>query len=107
MTGNQAWAPSVRETLLADLIDAALEVASRHGVRGPSVDQEVELWHALQNAARQPTTPCDLVAALTEAAYGVALGHGFRGPFTELELELWRTMRRVLVRNRKAAWAVA
>src|SRR5262249_12557570 len=35
------------ENLQAELTDAAFRVAARYGVKGPSVDQEVDLWKAL------------------------------------------------------------
>jgi len=92
------------DNLLADLSDAAFTVAARHGLRGSSVDQELELWHALGRAARKPapTRREDFVGRLTEAAYQVALRRGFQGSFLELELDLWHTLGRVVKQSRLA-----
>ena len=107
MTATPACADPYREELLGDLTDAAFEVASRHGVKGPSVDQEVELWNALggvvlkrcnQSAAgRVRSRSVDLPAELTDAAYQVALEHGFRGSFLDLRLDLWKALRRAFL----------
>jgi hypothetical protein len=100
MTGTPMNSDRVREAVVADLTDAALEVAARHGVQGRSVDQELELWHALDGIIHQPPARRDsLVAELTDAAYAVALGHGFRGAFDDLQLDLWHTMRHVWQRD--------
>ncbi len=92
-------AGAARDRLVGELTEAALEAASRYGVRGPSVEQELNLWHALDEVvhrqARRAGPQCEqLLGELTEAAYGVALGHGFRAPFAEVELGLWRALRR-------------
>jgi hypothetical protein len=104
MTATLTCADPYREELLGDLTDAAFQVASRHGVKGPSVDREVELWNALgevvrkrckQSAAdRARSRPVDLPAELTDAAYQVALEHGFRVSFLDLRLDLWKALRR-------------
>ena len=99
---------AVRERFVGELTDAALEAAARYGVRGPSVDQELQLWEALgrvveEQAERGPE--CEqLLGELTEAAYAVALGHGFRGSFADVELGLWRALRRAFARVRAARW---
>ena len=82
------------------LTDTALAVTARHGVRGPSVERELELWHSLGDVVRGAGCTAErreaLVAKLTDAAYRVALSHGARGPFIDLELDLWRSLRRAL-----------
>jgi hypothetical protein len=107
MIATLAGADPYREELLGELTDAAFEVASRHGVKGPSVDQEVELWNALcevvrkqcnqSGVARARSRPVDLPAELTDAAYRVALEHGFRGSFLDLRLDLWKALRRAFL----------
>jgi hypothetical protein len=90
-----------REELVAELTDVALRVAVGDGVRGPSVEVEVDLWRALDRAVRRPATARarpwmeDLSAGWAEAAYHAALGHGLTRPFPELELDLWMAVRRV------------
>jgi hypothetical protein len=90
-----------REELVAELTDVALHVAFGDGVRGPSVEVEVDLWRALDGAVRRPgaarerARPGDLSAGWADAAYRVALGHGLSRPFHELELDLWKAVRRV------------
>jgi hypothetical protein len=102
------------ENLQAELTDAAFRVAARHGVKGPSVDQEVDLWKALGRVVgnqhqtfESRVVPVDdrrgretLVAEATDAAYRVALDHGFQGSFLELELDLWENMCLTVHRNR-------
>jgi hypothetical protein len=98
---------AVRERFVGELTDAALEAAARYGLRGPSVDHELQFWEALgrvveEQGERGPE--CEqLLGELTEAAYEVALGHGFRGSFADVELGLWRALRRAFVRARAAA----
>src|SRR5262252_7264826 len=96
------------ETFVADLTDAAFEVAARHGVRGSSVDHEVELWRALGGVVREQQRAAQrgrperttFVARLTDAAYQVTLDHGFMGSFVDMELDLWAAMCRVVRRGR-------
>jgi hypothetical protein len=82
------------------LADAALAVTAKHGVRGPSVERELELWHSLGDVVRDSgCAPCrdeGVLARLTDAAYHVALAHGARGPFVDLELGLWHSLRRAM-----------
>src|SRR4051794_36421474 len=108
MVAFHANVETERDRLLGNLTDAALRVAARHGVRGTSVDQELDLWKALggvvrkQRGSRQGNVTrardgerCEsLLAELTDAAYAVALGRGFVGSFLELELDFWTTLRR-------------
>jgi hypothetical protein len=103
----------VRDGFLAELTDAALEAASRHGVGGPSVDQELDLWHALSLALRRPA-PCldgavpanvrwdKYLADLSDAAYQEALRHGFRDSFLDVRLDLWQSLRQVFWEGRFA-----
>jgi hypothetical protein len=101
---------SVRNNFVAELSEAAFKVAARHHVHGTSVDQELELWHALESVARKQEQQArwsgagkeDVVAELTDAAYQVALDHGFPGSFLDLELSLGRAFCRVLRQNRLA-----
>jgi hypothetical protein len=46
------------ERLLAELTEAAYHVALRHGVRGPFLDMELDLWRELRRvlSERQETT---------------------------------------------------
>jgi hypothetical protein len=96
------------EQFLAKLIDAAFEVTARHGLRGSSVDAEVQLWHALGGVVREQrraerrgqAEKTQFVAQLTEAAYQVALDHGFMGSFVDVELDLWTALCRVVRRGR-------
>jgi hypothetical protein len=39
---------SVSEELLAQLANVAYHVALRHGIKGPFIDLELELWHELR-----------------------------------------------------------
>jgi hypothetical protein len=75
-------------------------VTAKHGVQGPSVERELELWHSLGDIVRDSgCAPCrdeEVLAELTDAAYQVALAHGARGSFVDLELDLWRSLRRVM-----------
>jgi hypothetical protein len=90
-----------REQFLAELTDVAFRVAARHGVRGSSVDHEVDLWKALGDVVqRQPDGRERLVAELTDAAYRVTLGHGFRDSFLDVQLDLWRALCRAVRRSR-------
>jgi len=41
------------EELLAELTDAAYGVAQKHGVPGPFVDVELDLWAALRQAMQK------------------------------------------------------
>ena len=101
------------EQFLATLTDAAFEVTARHGLRGSSVDHEVELWNALrgvvhdqQRAERRGRTErASFVAQLTQAAYQVALDHGFMGSFVDVELDLWSALCHVVRRGRGPAAA--
>ena len=105
MFGAASSVASVREDFVAELTDAALQVTARLGVRGPSVDQELELWKALGKVVRKPNDAdaCEtLVADATDAAYEVALRHGFPGSFLDLRLGLWQALRRVFREGRFA-----
>jgi hypothetical protein len=105
---------SARSNFVAQLSEAAFQVAARHHVQGASVDQELDLWHALGRVVREQEKEArwtargkeDVVAELTDAAYQVALDHGFPGSFLELELNLGRVFCRVLRENRPAAAAL-
>ena len=89
-----------RDDFAGKLADAALVVTAKHGVRGLSVERELELWHSLGDVVRDSgCAPCrdeGVLAELTDAAYQVALAHGSRGSFVDLELDLWRSLRRVM-----------
>src|SRR5262245_11987640 len=115
MTANLAPEERLREELQAELTEVAFQVATRYGVKGPSVDQKLELWDALgrvvRDQDRNPGGPGagagggggqdTLVAEATDAAYRVALDHGFQGPFLDFELALWNDLRQAAAR---AAW---
>src|SRR5437773_1664981 len=95
---------SLRENFVAELADAALEEASRHGVRGTSIEQELGYWKALVPVVsgcveemRTGTSvecnsgnPEDFLARLAEAAYEVSLEHGFRDSFLDMQIGLWK-----------------
>jgi hypothetical protein len=116
MTGVLANPEAVREGFLGELTDSALEVAARHGVRGSSVDRELELWKVFGLVIRrrgdkrlslaQPVRPRalgeSLVAELTDAAYRVTLDHGFRGSFLDVQLDLWKALCRTTRTSRLA-----
>jgi hypothetical protein len=41
-------AESIAETLLDELAEAAYGVALRHGIKGPFIDVELDLWRELR-----------------------------------------------------------
>ena len=45
------------EALLAELAAAAYGVALRHGIKGPFIDVELELWRELRAVLRE-AAPC-------------------------------------------------
>jgi hypothetical protein len=104
----------VRDGFLAELTDAALETASRHGVGGPSVEQELDLWHVFNVTLRRRPAPCldgvvpanvrwdNFLADLTDAAYQEALRHGFRDSFLDVRMDMWQALRRVFWEGRFA-----
>ena len=99
MNGSRSEGETAQESLVASLTESALEVALRHGARGASVDQELELWHALDEVICRPRRRRNrdgLLAEATAAAYGVVLGRGFRGTFVELEMDLWKALRQAI-----------
>ncbi len=96
------YMPELLDNMAADLSDRAFRVASRHGVRGSSVELEIRMWEALRTELKRsrqcpglaedtsaPTRRDACVAALTDRAYRVALDQGFAGDFVGLELDLW------------------
>jgi hypothetical protein len=99
---NASWdcGEQRRGDFSGQLTDAALVVTARHGVLGPSVERELELWHSLDTVVRGANCATGrdeaLLAKLTDAAYRVALTHGTRGSFIDLELDLWRSLRRAM-----------
>jgi hypothetical protein len=100
MIATAACGADRRDDVAGRLTDAALAVAARHGVGGPSVATELDLWHSLGAVIRgadcAPGRRETLLARLTDAAYQVALAHGAADAFVDLELDLWRTLRRAL-----------
>ena len=99
----------ISDDIAAELSDAALAEASRHGVRGYSIERELEIWKALEPIVSQrieqtqPSTCEDFTAELAEAAYEVTLAHGFHGSFLDLQMGLWKAIRRVLRESGLAA----
>src|SRR5262245_18040520 len=94
-----------REMFVAELTEAALEAVSRYGIRGSSIELEIDLWNQLESAlgrlADASDHGCDhRVAELVRAAYVATLLHGIEGSFLDVELELWRSLRRVVRHNR-------
>jgi hypothetical protein len=100
MNGSVDCFGSKRDHLTGKLADVAFAVTARHGVRGLSVERELELWHSLGDVVRESSCAADhredLLAELTDAAYQVALAHGTAQPFVNLELDLWRSLRQTL-----------
>jgi hypothetical protein len=97
--------PTVDERAAA-LGDSAFQILTRHGVKGESVDLELELWRAIRAVLRRreryahvlgPVVggrqPGSETAEVTAAAYDVALRHGFGTSFLDLELALWSDLR--------------
>jgi hypothetical protein len=89
-----------KDRLAGELAELAYPVALEQGVKGFSIDVELEIWRAIVAALRRTpdsllamplAAPAseDVLARVTEAAYRVALRRGFRGPFLDLELALW------------------
>ena len=113
MTATVSSTAHTDEQLLAELTDIAFKVAAQHGVRGSSVDHEVELWNALGDVVREQRRAArrgraekgTFVARLTDAAYRVTLDHGFMGSFVDMELDLWSAMCHVVRRRRVPAVA--
>jgi hypothetical protein len=97
---------SARDDFVAELSDAAWAEASRHGVGGYSIEQELELWKALRPIVsaendKQHSSSCeDFAAELAEAAYEVTLARGFRDSFLEVRLGMWKAIRRALRESR-------
>jgi hypothetical protein len=101
-----------REKFAAELAGAAYPVVLEHGVKGPWVDVELDLWRAIQGVLRQELRPSmgpdaavetcmareEVLAAVSDAAYRAALRHGISGPFLELELHLWHAIGKVIPR---------
>lgn len=101
MVAQASKCETARDGFLGELTDTALRVASRHGVNGFSVDQEIDLWKRLgevlrrwqANPHREALAPEALSAELAEAAYENSLHKGFRGSFLDLQLDFWRALR--------------
>src|SRR5262249_58920554 len=97
---NATWdcGEKQRDDFAGQMADAALVVTARHGVSGPSVERELELWHSLDTVVSGADCAAGrdeaLLARLTDAAYRVALKHGTRASVADLELDLWRSLRR-------------
>ena len=100
MNANLAALTAAKDRLAGELTELAYPVALGQGVKGFSIDVELEIWKAIQAAVRRApegllamasgtTAPEDVLAGATEAAYRVALRRGFRGAFLDLELGLW------------------
>ena len=49
------------EELLAELAQAAYRVVLRHGIKGPFIDVELDLWHELRAVLglREEVRPCN------------------------------------------------
>jgi hypothetical protein len=90
------------------MTDAAYPVALWQGVRGSSVDLELDVWRALralldreqQRGVEADTSAFEtwrerLLVDATNAVYEVALRYGFRGSFLDVELGLLKALCRV------------
>jgi len=100
--GSVMCAKSVRsevsvEEFAGAVADLAYPVALKHGVKGSSVDIELDVWQALRAAiggkqlSGRPAAN-EASAELTQAAYQVALRRGFSGSFVDVELDLWKAL---------------
>ena len=56
MANPRTPAPSAPEEFLASLTAAAYQVALQHGLKGPFIDVELDLWRALREAVRRAGT---------------------------------------------------
>jgi hypothetical protein len=97
---TRARGEQAREGFAARLTEVALAEAAAHGVGGPSIDLELDLWKALGSVVANAGDQDDLPAELTEAAFRVVLDYGFSGSFLEMELGLWKALRRAFGRLR-------
>jgi hypothetical protein len=100
MSANPTALTDAKDRLAGELTELAYPVALRQGVKGFSVDVELEIWEAVEAAllrtpepppAMESGTPAseNVLARAADAAYRVALRRGFRGAFLDLELGLW------------------
>jgi hypothetical protein len=104
--------PEFVDNLAAEMSDRAFRVASRHGVRGNSVDLELEMWEALRRELKRPgkcpsllqdssarprTDAC--LATLADRVYQVALNQGLDGYFVDLQLDLWNEFQNMTQRT--------
>ncbi len=77
---------------------AAFPVAVRYGMKGSTVDGELDLWRAVRQAIRRQPRATGGVGGRSsgpsgpETVYETALRRGFTGPFLDLELALWRAL---------------
>src|SRR5947209_5916371 len=91
---NQVGA--LAERWAGQLTDAALPVALRHHVRGSSVDVELTVGHAVEQALKRRTGPGgrdEVVAEVADAVYLASLRRGLPGSFLDLRLDLWHALR--------------
>jgi hypothetical protein len=99
-----------REIFVAELIEATLAAAGKHGTYASSVELEVDLWNALSGSLRDRAHRESLeraehrweerLAELTDAAYRVVLHHGFCNAFVDLQIDLRKGLGHVIRRNR-------
>lgn len=97
MTAVRTVTRQFLDELAADLADAAFPVAVRYGMKGSTVDGELDLWRAVRQVVRRQhcgtgASEDELVAEWTATVYETALRRGFTGPFLDLELALWRAL---------------
>jgi hypothetical protein len=106
----------LREEFVAELSDVASVNTLRHGIKGSSVDVELDVWKALSRVVGKDPRPirvenpgalpwsCDeLLAEFTDAAYQVALQHGVKGSFLDVELGLFQALRNVMAEHADSA----
>ena len=84
-----------RDDFAGRMADAALVVAARHDVAGPSVERELELWHSLgERRARyglRSGPRRDAAGAADRRRLSRRTGpRDAAAPFVDLELDLWR-----------------
>jgi hypothetical protein len=100
MSANPIALTAAKDRLAGELTELAYPVALRQGVKGFSVDVELEIWKAIETALQRTPEPLlamadrspvadDVLARAADAVYRVALRRGFRGAFLDLELGLW------------------
>ncbi len=95
LKSNVAMLP---EHWVGELTDVALPVTLRHHVRGNSVDVELTVGHAVEQALGSARTaePGELADRVADGVYQAALRRGLPGSFLDLRLDLWQALRQAV-----------